>query len=135
MSLNWALMERQEIPAPDGTPYLSRLRIVATPLFCLYLHRIHASDGDRDLHSHPWSFVSMILRGGYIEVLASADDPKRGWVRARTRWSVHRHPFKLIHRIEIVAPGTVTLVLTGRRRDNWGFYTDNGFVPWQEYTR
>jgi hypothetical protein len=33
------------------------------------------------------------------------------------------------------------MVLTGRRRTaksghaDWGFYTENGFVPWQEYNR
>ena len=66
MSKRWALLARETIQSPDGEPYIDRLRIVATPMFCLYLHKIHLADGDRDLHDHPWWFASWVLRGGYV---------------------------------------------------------------------
>src|SRR3970040_495521 len=31
------------------------------------IHKIKMSDGLRDLHSHPWGFISIILWGGYKE--------------------------------------------------------------------
>lgn len=132
---DWALLHREVIPAPDGEPYINRLRIVMTPLFSLYLHHIYVADGDRDRHDHPFWFASWILRGGYVESIADISDPFKAKVKARSRWSIHKHPLILCHRIELVAPKTVTLVLTGRRRDGWGFYTKEGFVPWQEYNR
>lgn len=135
MSKNWALLRTERIPAPDGTPYLDRLRIVATPWFSLYLHRIRQSDADRDRHDHPWPFVSFIVRGGYIESVAPTSDPQRAAIKARSAWRMHHHPLSICHRIELIIPGTVTLVLTGRRRDDWGFYTENGYVSWQEYER
>lgn len=131
----WALWEREHIPAPDGTPYLDRLRIVMTPWCSLYLHKIRQSDGDRARHDHPFVFWSWILRGCYVESVAFIGTPQQAAVKIRPRWSIHRHPLMVCHRIELVLPKTVTLVLTGRRRDGWGFYTEDGFVPWQEYDR
>jgi hypothetical protein len=32
-----------------------------------YLHKFYSGDDHRDLHDHPWSFQSIILRGGYWE--------------------------------------------------------------------
>lgn len=133
---NWGLLEPETIPAPDGSPYLSRLRIFMTPWVSLYLHKIHASDGDRARHDHPWSFWSLIVRGGYVESVAPVSDPFKAKLKAHTAGRAHRHPMSICHRIETIIPGTITLVLTGRRRDTWGFYTeDRGFVPWQDYER
>lgn len=131
----WAILHRETIPAPNGEPYIDRFRIVMTPFASLYIHHIHKSDEDRDLHDHPAGFISWILRGGYVERIADVRAPTITWVRSRARWSLHRHPLQLCHRIEVIAPRTVTLVLTGRRRQNWGFYTPSGYVSWERYER
>ena len=41
---------------------LIRTRIVQTPWFGVYLHRHLRPDSYRELHDHPWSLVSLILR-------------------------------------------------------------------------
>lgn len=52
----------------EGQPYLERY-YVGTPLgYRIYLHRFVASDPDRGLHDHPWTWaLSIILAGWYFE--------------------------------------------------------------------
>jgi hypothetical protein len=131
----WALLHREMIPNPDGSPYINRFRILMTPWFSMYLHHIYTADLDRDLHDHPFNFTSTILRGGYIESVARTDAPKLSAMMAWPRWSTHRMTQEMCHRIEAVAPRTLTLILVGRRRSSWGFYTDQGYVEHDEYFR
>lgn len=52
------------------------------------------------------------------------------------RWSVHRMPLDVAHRIVRVEPGTVTLVLRGRKVRRWGFFLppdQGGWVDWEDY--
>jgi hypothetical protein len=134
----WSIFDITRIPTPNGErTYLKRLRIIQTPWFGVYLHWINEPDADRDLHDHPWTwFTSTVLRGGYIEsVSACTDRPSRRWTNAWPRWSTHCMTQDMCHRIEAVAPGTVTLIFVGRRRSSWGFYTDQGYVEHDQYFR
>ena len=141
MTTRWAFMRRFDILDADGGLYLRRWRIVQTPWFAIYLHKIARSDKDRDLHDHPWSFVSLILRGGYDEVLdgaaswfpttanAWAKPVRRRWLSLSFRRATDAHRILRLHRTP-----TWTLVLTGPRRRDWGFYIDGkGFVDWRTY--
>lgn len=40
------------------------------------LHHICTPDLDREMHNHPWSFTSIILRGGYVERRPIHDAPR-----------------------------------------------------------
>lgn len=133
----WAFMRRFTIYKNDAI-YLDRLRLVQTPWFGVYLHRIEQPDLDRDPHDHPWRFGSLVLRGGYVEhfhpyPLVARDLHAHG--RTWGRWSWHTMGTETAHRIRSVEPRTVTLVFVGRRRRDWGFHTDEGFVGWREYLR
>lgn len=133
----WAFMRRFTIYKNDAI-YLDRLRIVQTPWFGVYLHRIEQPDLDRDPHDHPWSFASCVLRGGYTEQFHPAPLVHRDLhvsTRRWSRWSWHRMDVTAAHRIRAVDPRTVTLVLVGRRRRDWGFHTEAGFVGWRDYLR
>ena len=63
---------QETIPTPEGGPYLTRYTLLWTPLFRLYLHRIHCADADRDVHNHPWEGWTCILWGGYVEEIGEA---------------------------------------------------------------
>lgn len=146
MTKAWAFMSRFDICDPQtGELYLRRWRIVQTPWFAIYLHKIATPDKDRDLHDHPWPFVSMVLRGGYDEVMDTAAHyfpmmnhalgrqellrtVRRGWLSIAFRRATDAHRIVRLHRTP-----TWTLVLTGPRRRSWGFYTEQGFVDWKEY--
>jgi hypothetical protein len=131
-------MKPFDIYAKDGSGdvYLHRLRVVQTPWLAVYLHDLNLPDSDRDPHDHPWSFWSLVLRGGYTERLfpyphvVGVESWKRQTWR---RWSLHRMDTAQAHMIDQVEPRTKTLVITGRRRRTWGFWTVDGWVPWQEY--
>jgi hypothetical protein len=135
-SADWALMQWNDIPSSvnAGQVYLRRLRIAQTPWVSLYLHWISEPDPHRDPHDHPWTFWSFILRGGYSEDVFEriGGKPIRCYWR---RWTLHRMPVTKAHQITTVQPGTVTLVLTGRRVREWCFWTENRLVPWREYLR
>lgn len=136
-SPRWAFWQRMTIPCQDGLVYLVRLRIVQTPWFSVYLHDIHEPDGDRDPHNHPWSFISVILRGHYTERFHPFPEKLIGrnvfYDQTWRRFSVHRMGRDTAHRIVEAAPGLKTLIITGPRRGGWGFFTPDGYVPWQEY--
>ncbi len=37
------------------------------------------------------------------------------------------------HQITSVKPGTVSLILVGKRMSSWGFWTTDGWVDWLDY--
>lgn len=117
--------------------YLARLRIIQTPWFGVYVHDIYEPDADRHPHNHPWSFISIVLRGYYTERLypEPLKDLNDSYLLRRTymRWSWHKMGRSSAHRIIHASPGLKTLILVGPRRSNWGFFTDKGYVPWQQY--
>lgn len=108
-----------------GDPYLIRWELIVTRWFSLKLHRILRPDWARDLHDHPWWFVALVLRGGYVEEVEYAHIRKVRWFN----WK----PATGAHRIVTVKPNTWTLVLTGPRCRKWGFYTVEGWVHWKRY--
>jgi hypothetical protein len=122
----WAFMERFEVPDldhPERT-YLSRLRIIQTPWCALYLHRLDTPDSRPTLHDHPWSFVSLILRGGYDE--QRLDLHTHQLARKRRRWVnvMRRDDAHYIERLFRVP--TWTLLFVGARRRTWGYWRPVG---------
>lgn len=134
----WAVLEPLSVGA-DGDPYLDRLRLIQTPLFGIYLHHIHRADLDPDPHDHPWSFMSIVLTGDYTESVwrikgRRADlDPE---TRVRSRYSVRVLSRHSAHIITRVSRPLWTLVITGPRKSDWGFWTgDGGYVRWDIYIK
>lgn len=131
MKGRWTFNSRFLVGKP-GNPMMERWRLIQTPLFGLYVHRIYREDLDPVPHDHPWRFWSLILRGGYAEEF-HPDVRMVGHSRQQTqrRGSFHGFPLGAAHRITSVQPGTVTLVLVGRKLRTWGFYDGNAFVDWR----
>lgn len=155
-SQRWAFMERFEVPNLDNPAetYLTRYRIVQTPWFALYVHRMDGPDSRATFHDHPWSFISIILKGGYRESFIAeptADDwrhgplgdkqqreawnPARWQMRQWVRWSIHRIQATDAHYIRnLFAYPTWTLLLVGRRRHVWGYWDTDGWTPFDEHS-
>lgn len=142
----YALWRWQDLHFDAGL-YLQKLYLLRTPLTQIALHWIHMGDPGRDLHDHPRSFVSIVLRGGYWEerpVPRVDGKPGIEWWDERTpvcdvgyrgRFSVAFRRADQPHRISQVEPGTLTLVLWGPKRRTWGFHTYFGWVPWVPYCK
>jgi hypothetical protein len=134
-SPRWAIWSKMLIPCQSGIQYLARLRIIQTPWFGVYLHDIYEPDGDRDPHNHPWKFISIVLRGYYVERVYPdpAGHPHYFLAHMHKRFSAHRMDTTSAHRIVTAAPGLKTLILTGKRQSGWGFYRDGEYISWQDY--
>jgi hypothetical protein len=126
----WKFMDAYRVHR-QGTLWMDRLRLVQTPWFGVYLHRIHTTDIDPDPHDHPWWFASRVLAGGYTETVFAEDGTCR--VRRHDRGSWHKMPITSAHRITDVRGLLWTLVITGPKVRTWGFWADEGFVPWDRY--
>jgi len=132
------------IKRDDGTPYLIRYRVFGCKWFKIRVHHILQSDYDC-LHDHPWSFVSVILKGGYWEKTT-----KRQFDASLCKWydnifkkwygpgSILYRPAKWRHSLELPrcdsgVKSCWTFVIMFRRTREWGFWTSKGFVHWSKY--
>jgi hypothetical protein len=139
----WQFMQRRDIPVStdDPTVYLRRWYVVATPWGQILLHHILLPDAARALHDHPFSFASLILRGGYAEEALIADPGYEPAERTPFVLTHHRRPGRWhfmraegLHRIAQLHGDCWTLVLTGPRRRTWGFVEPGrGWVDWRTY--
>ena len=124
-SPNWAFMELFKVPNYDKPEedYLWRLRIIQTPWFGIYLHKLCAPDPRDVLHDHPWPFVSFVLKGGYTEFV-----PGPYYAQSRYVKRMNVKPFhNSYHWIaELDRTPTWTLVFVGRRRRVWGYLDRDG---------
>lgn len=118
----WGLNSTFMIGKQDN-PMMKRWRLIQTPMGGVYVHFIYREDLDPIGHDHPWAFWSLVLKGGYTELLQThpryPDQPKRV---SHRRFSLHHFPLKWAHRIISVEPGTITLVLVGPKKKQWGFW-------------
>lgn len=130
------LMDEAEIAASAWMAAWSELRNLrdnSYPWFGIRVHHIVSSD-DRTLHDHPWTFATLILRGGYTEATPLTADGVVLSTRAfragafRIVRASHWHYLTL-------APGQEawTLFFTARKSQGWGFLVDGIKVPWRTY--
>lgn len=99
------------------------------------IHHILRQDTDPHMHNHPWTFRSVVLKGGYIEARpwSQANEYKRSVV-SRPAGSTYKLGADEFHRIMCVSQGGAwTLFVTWRYQHTWGFKTSTGVVPWREY--
>lgn len=138
---DWAFCKIYEIPDAEDPSiiYLKRWRLIQTPWFALFLHKINLDDGDRCLHDHPYNFTSLILRGGYEEIVDKTNADQLNDYPDVNNWgvgSLHWMKAERFHRITVLNRiPTWTLIFVGRRRRKWGFKTKEGWVPWEDYLR
>jgi hypothetical protein len=139
-----------------GNPYLVRYTLFSCRWFGIFLHQILRSDSDRDLHDHPWPFMTLLLWGRYTEAVPSDSPPMfkddgSMYVTERLR----RPGTIIFHRATdahcLTLPQTWrfdglegskypdgfipvwTLFVHGPRGRRWGFHTANGWVDWETY--
>lgn len=126
-SPNWAFMELFKVPHYDDPTkdYLWRLRILQTPLFGIYLHKLGTPDPRDTLHNHPWPFVSFVLRGGYTEFIPGPYYAQSHYVK---RMNVKRFNNSFHWIAELDRTPTWTLVFVGRRRRVWGYMDRDGTI-------
>jgi len=104
----------------------------------IYLHHFVADDWSLDLHDHPKRFISIGLRGRYVELTPIPNSDTKKTETFRAPW-IRSFPAEHIHRIRMVRGWlgeledcwTLCIVLKPVR--NWGFWHLGQFIPWREY--
>lgn len=142
---------RMRLRRDDGRIYLDRWGIEHHRLGGIFLHRMDAPDPGRDLHDHPWWFVSLIVAGGYVEERADTRDAvryasvaveypdafdtvRRGHRVVRRPWSLRvMHPDECHTITGLLGRRSWSLIVHGPKRRNWGFYLADGWMPWRRY--
>jgi hypothetical protein len=145
----------------EDDPYLLRYYVLPRNHFLnIYLHKFMRSDDDRALHDHPWPFLSWIIKGEYQEHTPSRHEQDCAMTRItqRKRWSIAYRPAKWAHRVELYRElyevarndhtphgGPLvrywgsrekpvwTLILTGPKVREWGFFCKDGWRHWEHF--
>lgn len=135
---------KRVLHGPDGSPYLIRWALHLPRGYAIYLHKMVREDFGRELHDHPWRFLTLILKGGYLEEYRKPGDPVRlpfsgrmatPRVRVNVPGMIRLNPAHHMHRVfSLCGRGPCwTLVLRGRSKREWGFETDCGWMPHDKY--
>lgn len=144
----WSRYER-------GSKAANRWQAFKRKLPNIYVHRFLHDDEDRALHDHPWSSLSYLLEGSYIEVLFypliperieqyRAQGKDRPTAKAfRVEGSFHTRGAETAHRVVLdkrtgrsgrsESIPVTTLFITGFSKRLWGFHCPWGWRPWFEF--
>ncbi len=87
----------------------------------LRVHRFLASDPDRAIHDHPWWFITLPF-GRYGEFIEAEGAEGEEVYRTVAPWRPHFRPAHFRHRVEITRTPSWTLVITGPKSNEWGFW-------------
>lgn len=125
-------------------PYLERYYLFLKDRnrfpFNIFLHRFLKSDPDHT-HDHPWSYATVILKGGYWEHIPTEYGPLRspdGNLNTKRVWRGPGH-FRIcsadsFHRIELNPEVECwTLFMPGRQRREWGFDVEGQWIHHEKY--
>ena len=113
-------------------PYLERYYLFLKERkrfpFNIFLHKFLKGDSD-DLHDHPWSYFTLVLKGGYIE-----HTPKGTFWRSPGHFRICTA--NSYHRIEL-KPDVYcwTLFIPGRKQKEWGFLDNGNWVQSDVYLK
>jgi hypothetical protein len=118
----------------DPELYLERFYILKTPWVEAMIHRFHLSD-EEVLHDHPWASCSVILETGYEEFVYENGETKSyfrpaGYIGTRKATDLHR-----VQLAEGTKGKVWTLFITFKRVRKWGFLTEQGWVPFDQYLK
>ena len=92
----------------------------------MVVHQLCASDDSGLCHDHRWRFLTIVLRGGYLEY-----GPDGTYVRRRAG-SMALRPATALHRVELLTSQTWTILVRGRQTRDWGVLTESGWVAADE---
>lgn len=145
-SLFWMRVVNRVIVRATRTPYehlpgyMERYWLVKPAWWTLGIgvrvHHILRSDHDRDMHTHPWWNISLILRGTYWEVMpGTLGEPGvhvGGYVNLNEPFRIEqRKPGHLVfrrrtsrHKLMLLRGAAWTLMITGpeKKGRGWGYF-------------
>lgn len=104
----------KEIGWTDIGEKFTRYQLLKAPWFNVYLHQLSAPSWHPECHDHPWGFVAILLRRGYLERVGTVD--------------TRRRPGSILFRPAMFSRNVITpygeswsLILTTKKSRDWGF--------------
>jgi hypothetical protein len=117
------------ITSKSGEVHFERWAIIETSRFAWYLHRIHKEDQDH-MHSHPWNFVSLILKGSYLEDMTKNPRAVDSILNVKKPFKIAFFDRSWFHSIRRIIDGpiwTMVWVWGGSfAGDKWHYLVDDG---------
>lgn len=126
----------KEIRSKDGRLHFRRWRILSTPWFSIFVHGIYQRDEDKHLHNHPWDYVSIVLKGTYIEATKNwKPDWSNCWdFTTRGPLSIVSRDAGQYHKVATIVDGPVySLFFTSSRYNHWGYSVEGLYVNHRKY--
>lgn len=117
----WFQIRWKEPLGRPECPYLYRWTLILFG-FSIRLHHWIRSDDKRHFHDHASNFISIVLRGHYINYVNVDGSIHGTTVEAGEMW--YSNATKR-HYLDIPAGGAWTLLFFGRPYHKWGFYVNN----------
>jgi hypothetical protein len=138
-----AFIDRVSRRSPDfiiggaDRPYIRRWWVLPrNRVFNVYLHQILRDDDDRALHDHPWWNGSIVLSGGYFEVMPALgpEEVALTYTAWRSTGSVVLRRARAAHRLMLKDGRPCwSLFITGPKLRTWGFWCPHGWRRWTEF--
>jgi hypothetical protein len=133
-------MTEREIIGPPECPLFHRWTLLEPKIrgrvpFKVMLHHFMPNRQDADVpHDHPRSFVTLVLRGGYDDLIPDANGDLHvgdhlSAPTVRFRRAEHAHMTRTDDR------GAWTLVIMGPERRPWGFWREGKWWHVKEFER
>lgn len=124
LGVKWA-----ESIGSDECPMMVRW-VILTPIGSIRLHHFLRPDHDRDAHDHPWWFITVMLKGSYLDRSVDTETGEHTLDHLR-RGSIRFRPAH--HRHWVETDNSWTLILTGRVKRTWGFWNGIKFLFHYDY--
>ena len=109
----------EHIGRDKGCDYVVRWVLVLFG-YGLRLHHWLKDDDQRYYHDHPWWFLSIMLRGGYTDLSPLPGGGEQADHVTAGQWRLR--PAKWQHKVRVDPGGAWTLLVTGPKVRNFGFW-------------
>jgi hypothetical protein len=86
-----------------ATPYMTQYSLSFFPRLRLNI----ISDGDLEMHTHPWNFTSLVLYGGYRETTPEGS-------KIYKAGSINRFKWDQFHSLKLLKSKCVTILFTSK---------------------
>lgn len=123
-SLLRRVLPHKEIGWQEIGEVFFRYNLVKTKWFNLYLHQLDAPQWHPvGCHDHPWWFVTLLLKGGYLERQSIKVYNRKVGSKLTRRYPGQILYRRAEHSHDVITPygRSWSLVLTGRKIHQWGF--------------
>jgi hypothetical protein len=120
-----------------GSLYMTRYYIFRKMfwwMLSIYIHNIHKSDPDKELHNHKWKYsISFILKGAYCESFRDKNDQVQ--TKIYRAGNINIIPANKFHKLELLTPEVWTLFISGPSVQDWGFWDSETkkYTNWKKF--